>query len=125
MDLNKKVLVVDDFLTARRIMKNILKQIGFANIFEAENGEAALKVLKGNDIDLVILDWNMPVMDGLEMLKAIRADEDLKAVTVLMVTAEGQKQNVVDAIRAGANGYVVKPYTAKTIKEKLQQIIGG
>jgi len=123
MDLNKKVLVVDDFLTARRIMKNILKQIGFTNIVEAENGEEALKVLKKDGIDLVVSDWNMPVMDGLEMLKAIRADEDLKAITVLMVTAEAQKDNIVDAISAGVSEYIVKPYTAKTIEEKLQKLL--
>lgn len=123
MDLNKKVLVVDDFLTARRIMKNILKQIGFSNIVEAENGEEALKVLKKDGIDLVVSDWNMPVMDGLEMLKAIRADENLKAITVLMVTAEAQKDNIVDAISAGVSEYIVKPYTAKTIEEKLQKLL--
>jgi two-component system chemotaxis response regulator CheY len=123
MDLNKKVLVVDDFLTARRIMKNILKQIGFTDIFEAENGEEALKVLKANDIDMVISDWNMPVMDGLKMLKAIRADEDLKAIAVLMVTAEAQKANIIDAISAGVSEYIVKPYTAATIEEKLQKLL--
>jgi len=123
MDFNKKVLVVDDFLTARRIMKNILKQIGFTDIFEAENGEEALKVLKANDIDMVISDWNMPVMDGLKMLKAIRADENLKAITVLMVTAEAQKANIIDAISAGVSEYIVKPYTAATIEEKLQKLL--
>ncbi len=123
MDLNAKVLIVDDFSTMRRIVKNIVRQIGFKNITEAENGAMALQKLKSEKFDLVITDWNMPEMSGLDLLKAIRADDELKATPVLMVTAEAKKENIVDAIKAGVNNYVVKPFTAETLQEKLEKIL--
>lgn len=122
MDFNMKVLVVDDFATMRRIVKNVLKQIGFTNIVEADDGTTALAVLKKDKIDLVISDWNMPKMNGLDLLKAIKGDESLKNVPFLMVTAEAQKSAVVEAVQAGVDSYIVKPFTADTVKEKLAQI---
>ncbi|CAN2041912.1 chemotaxis protein CheY [Candidatus Magnetomoraceae bacterium gMMP-15] len=124
MDLNMNVLVVDDFLTMRRILKNILKQVGFSNLSEAEDGAAALEVIKSSDpkIDLVIADWNMPKMTGIELLKAIRADENLKDMPVIMVTAEAQKSRVLEAVQAGVSNYIVKPFTAETVQEKLEQV---
>jgi two-component system, chemotaxis family, chemotaxis protein CheY len=122
MDLSMKILIVDDFATMRRIMKNILKQIGFANITEADDGTTALEELKKGEFDLVISDWNMPKMTGLDLLKAVRDDDNLKAMPFLMVTAEAQKQNVVDAVQAGVSNYVVKPFTAEAISEKLEKI---
>lgn len=122
MDLSKKILIVDDFATMRRILKNILKQIGFASITEADNGNTALEELKKKQFDLIISDWNMPQMSGLDLLKSIRADANLKELPVLMVTAEAQKQNVIEAVKAGVTGYVVKPFTADAILEKLEKI---
>lgn len=122
MDLSMKVLIVDDFATMRRIMKNILKQLGFTNIIEADDGTTALEELKKTDIDLIISDWNMPKMTGLELLKAVRGADNLKDLPFLMVTAEAQKQNVIDAVQAGVSNYVVKPFTAEAISEKLQKI---
>lgn len=121
-DLNMKVLVVDDMSTMRRIMKNILKQLGFANMEEAENGQEALQKLRADTYGFVVSDWNMPVMPGIEMLRAIRADEKLKHIPVLMVTAEAQKENLIEAIQAGVNNYVVKPFTAETMQEKVNKI---
>ncbi len=124
MDLSMKILIVDDFATMRRIMKNILKQIGFTNIVEADDGTTALEELKKNKVDLIVSDWNMPKMTGLELLKAVRASDDLKEIPFLMVTAEAQKQNVIDAVQAGVSNYVVKPFTAEAITEKLEKIFG-
>ncbi|MEY4528712.1 MAG: chemotaxis regulator transmitting signal to flagellar motor component [Nitrospirota bacterium] len=121
-DLNMKILVVDDMSTMRRIVKNILKQLGFANMEEAENGQEALQKLRADTFGFVVSDWNMPVMPGIEMLRAIRADEKLKHIPVLMVTAEAQKENLIEAIQAGVNNYVVKPFTAETMQEKINKI---
>ena len=117
-----KFLVVDDFSTMRRIVRNLLKELGFTNVEEAEDGAIALQKLKAGSFDFVVSDWNMPNMDGLEMLKQIRADEALKSLPVLMVTAEAKKENIIAAAQAGANGYVVKPFTSATLEEKLNKI---
>ncbi|HIJ55839.1 MAG TPA: response regulator [Deltaproteobacteria bacterium] len=124
MDLSITVLVVDDFATMRRIVKNILRQLGFENIIEADDGTTALDALKKNKIDLIVSDWNMPKMTGLELLKTVRASDEYKDVPFLMVTAETQKQNVLDAVQAGVSNYVVKPFTAEQISDKLQKIYG-
>jgi two-component system chemotaxis response regulator CheY len=124
MDLSMKILIVDDFATMRRIMKNILKQIGFTNIIEADDGTTALEELKKTSVDLIISDWNMPKMTGLDLLKNVRGTDGLKEVPFLMVTAEAQKQNVIDAVQAGVTNYVVKPFTAEAISEKLEKIFG-
>ncbi len=123
MDTSIKVLIVDDFATMRRILKNILKQLGFKNILEADDGTTALEVLEKQDIDLIISDWNMPKMSGLDLLKRVRADEKYSKHPFLMVTAEAQKQNVIEAVQAGVSNYVVKPFTAEAISEKLKKII--
>jgi two-component system chemotaxis response regulator CheY len=125
MDLNMKVLIVDDFATMRRILRNILKQIGFTNITEADDGSTALKELKKEKYDLILCDWNMPEMPGIDLLNAIRADGELKGIPFVMVTAEAQKDNIVGAVKAGVNSYVVKPFTAETINEKLKKVFGG
>lgn len=125
LDLNMKVLVVDDFATMRRILRNILKQIGFANINEADDGKSALKMLKKERFDLVMCDWNMPEMPGIELLKAVRSDEELKDLPFVMVTAEAQKENILEAVKAGVSNYVVKPFTAETIGEKLEKVFGS
>jgi len=122
LDLKMKVLVVDDFSTMRRILKNILKQIGYSDIEEAEDGNSALARLRQGGFGLVVSDWNMPNMTGLDLLKAIRADNALNNMPVLMVTAEAKKENVMDAIKAGVNNYVVKPFTADMLKEKIEKI---
>ncbi|MDP2862166.1 MAG: response regulator, partial [Desulfobacterales bacterium] len=109
MDLKMKVLVVDDFATMRRIIKNILKQIGFTNIIEAEDGKSALKMLQNDKFDLIMCDWNMPEMPGIELLGKVRADEQLKGIPFVMVTAEAQKENIIEAVKAGVNSYIVKP----------------
>ena len=121
-NLNMKILVVDDMSTMRRIVKNILKQLGFNNLEEAENGQEALTKLKADTYGFVVSDWNMPVMMGIDMLRAIRADEKLKAIPVLMVTAEAQKENLMEAVKAGVSNYVVKPFTAETMQEKINKI---
>jgi two-component system, chemotaxis family, chemotaxis protein CheY len=118
-----KILVVDDFATMRRIIKNILKQLGYNNIEEADDGTSALTKLQGAKYDLVITDWNMPNMSGLDLVKAVRADEKLKATPILMVTAEAMKENIVAAIKAGVNNYIVKPFTAEVMKEKIDKIM--
>jgi two-component system chemotaxis response regulator CheY len=123
MDKHIKVLVVDDFATMRKVIRNLLKQIGYENIVEAEDGVVALKLLKSQKIDLVISDWNMPNMTGLELLKAVRADEDLKQTPFLMVTAEALQDNVVAAVKAGVSNYIVKPFTAETLNEKISKIM--
>ncbi len=121
-DKNMRFLVVDDFSTMRRIVRNLLKELGFVNVEEAEDGAIALQMLKAGGFDFVVSDWNMPNMDGLTLLQSIRADENLKKLPVLMVTAEAKKENIVAAAQAGANGYVVKPFTAATLDEKLNKI---
>jgi len=122
-DLNMKILVVDDFSTMRRIIRNILKEIGYTNIDEADDGSTALEKLRGGGFDFVITDWNMPNMPGIELLKAIRQDDALKHTPVLMVTAEAAKENVVIAVQAGVSNYIVKPFTAVALKEKIDLIL--
>ncbi len=122
VDKNMSILVVDDFPTMRRIVRTLLKELGFANVDEAEDGQQALSKLKGGGFELVVSDWNMPNVDGLEMLRRIRADDGLKHLPVLMVTAEAKKENIIAAAQAGASGYVVKPFTAATLEEKLNKI---
>jgi two-component system chemotaxis response regulator CheY len=119
---NTRFLVVDDFSTMRRIVRNLLKELGYTNVDEAEDGVAALSKLKGGNFEFVVSDWNMPNMDGLDLLKNIRADPELSKLPVLMVTAEAKKENIIAAAQAGANGYVVKPFTAATLDEKLSKI---
>jgi len=121
-DKNLSFLVVDDFSTMRRIVRNLLKELGYANVEEAEDGAEALERLRGGNFQFVVSDWNMPNLDGLEMLKQIRADESLKSLPVLMVTAEAKKENIIAAAQAGASGYVVKPFSAATLEEKLNKI---
>jgi two-component system chemotaxis response regulator CheY len=117
-----KFLVVDDFSTMRRIVRNLLKELGFTNVEEAEDGAVALQRLKNGGIEFVITDWNMPNMDGLTLLQSVRADPALKALPVLMITAEAKKENIIAAAQAGASGYIVKPFTAATLNEKLEKI---
>lgn len=123
LDLNMKILVVDDFSTMRRIIKNILRELGYHNVEEAEDGAVAFEKLKGGGFDFVVTDWNMPNMPGIDLLKAIRADESLMHIPVLMVTAESQKENVVQAVEAGVNNYIVKPFTATALKERIDLIL--
>jgi two-component system, chemotaxis family, chemotaxis protein CheY len=117
-----KFLVVDDFSTMRRIVRNLLKELGFVNVEEAEDGAVALARLKSGGIDFVVTDWNMPNMDGLTLLQSIRADAALKHLPVLMITAEAKKENIIAAAQAGASGYIVKPFTAATLSEKFTKI---
>jgi len=124
MDTSIKVLVVDDFATMRRIVKGVLKQLGFDSIVEAEDGSGALETLKKEKVGLIVSDWNMPKMTGLELLKAVRGDDNLKGIPFIMVTAEGQKDNVVEAVKAGVSNYIVKPFTPETFNEKLQKVFG-
>jgi two-component system, chemotaxis family, chemotaxis protein CheY len=123
VDKNMRILVVDDFPTMRRIVRNLLKELGFSNVDEAEDGAAGLAKLKAGGFEFVVSDWNMPNMDGLTMLKEIRADASISNLPVLMVTAEAKKENIIAAAQAGANGYVVKPFTAATLDEKLNKIL--
>lgn len=124
IDTSMKVLVVDDFATMRRIVKGVLKQLGFSNIIEAEDGNMAMGELKKEKIGLIVSDWNMPNMSGLDLLKAVRGDASLKAIPFIMVTAEGQKENVIEAVKAGVSNYIVKPFTPETFGEKLQKVFG-
>ncbi|MEQ9497211.1 MAG: response regulator [Deltaproteobacteria bacterium] len=121
-DKDIRILSVDDFSTMRRIVKNILRQLGYNNVDEAENGDAALQALRAKKYDLVISDWNMPVKTGIELLKEVRADPDLSEMPFLMVTAEAERHQVVEAVEAGVNNYVLKPFTAKILSEKLSGI---
>jgi two-component system chemotaxis response regulator CheY len=123
MDTSIKILIIDDFATMRRILKNILKQLGFKNLVEADDGTTALNILESQKIDLIISDWNMPKMTGLELLKKVRASTEYKKTPFLMVTAEAQKQNVIEAVQAGVSNYVVKPFTAEAISDKLKKIL--
>jgi two-component system chemotaxis response regulator CheY len=120
---NLRFLIVDDFSTMRRIIRNILKEIGYANADEAEDGQAALVKLRQSAFDFVVSDINMPVMNGFELLQSIRADDTLKALPVLMVTAEARKEDIVTAAQSGASGYIVKPFTKATLEEKVQKIL--
>jgi two-component system, chemotaxis family, chemotaxis protein CheY len=122
-DPHMKVLAVDDFPTMRRIVKTLLRQLGYTNVVEAEDGQAALTKLKQEKFDLVLLDWNMPRMTGLELLKAIRADDNLRNTPVVMITAEGRKEDVLEAVKAGVNNFIVKPFTAETLEEKLNKVL--
>lgn len=123
VDLKMKILVVDDFSTMRRIVRNLLKQNGYENIDEAEDGEQALAKLKNGNFQFVVSDWNMPNMTGIELLKGVRSDPALKALPFLMVTAESDKEKVVEAIKAGVNNYIIKPFTAEVLKEKMEKIL--
>ncbi len=123
MDTSIKILIIDDFATMRRILKNILKQLSFKNLVEADDGTTALNVLESQKVDLIISDWNMPKMTGLELLKKVRASTEYKKTPFLMVTAEAQKQNVIEAVQAGVSNYVVKPFTAEAISDKLEKIL--
>jgi two-component system, chemotaxis family, chemotaxis protein CheY len=118
-----KFLIVDDFATMRRIVRNLLKEIGHQNADEAEDGQAALKMLKSSAYDFVVSDVNMPNMNGFDLLRQIRADAALKALPVLMVTAEAKKEDIITAAQAGASGYIVKPFTKATLEEKLAKIL--
>ncbi len=124
-DQNMRFLVVDDFSTMRRIVRNLLKELGFSNVDEAEDGQVALHKLKNSQFDFVVTDWNMPNMTGIELLKAIRADAQLKHLPVMMVTAEAKKENIIEAATAGASGYIVKPFTAATLDEKLKKVFAN
>ena len=121
-DNNLRFLVIDDFATMRRIVRNLLQDLGFKNVEEAEDGHDALTKLRASKFDFVISDWNMPNIDGLQMLSEMRKDDNLKTIPVLMVTAEAKKENIIAAAQAGASGYVVKPFTAATLEEKLSKI---
>src|SRR5689334_24104231 len=117
-----KFLVVDDFSTMRRIVRNLLKELGFTNVDEAEDGVVALQKLRAGSFDFIVSDWNMPNMTGIELLRTVRQDPALKHLPMLMVTAEAKKENIVEAAQAGASGYIVKPFTAATLDEKLNKI---
>lgn len=121
-DPKMRFLVVDDFSTMRRIVRNLLKELGFSNVDEAEDGQIALQKLQNGGFDFVVTDWNMPNMDGLTLLQTIRASPTLKHLPVLMITAEAKRENIIAAAQAGASGYIVKPFTAATLNEKLQKI---
>ena len=121
-DPRMKFLVVDDFSTMRRIVRNLLKELGYSNTEEAEDGVVALNMLRNDKFDFVVSDWNMPNMTGIELLKGIRAEPTLKDLPVLMITAEARKENIIEAAQNGANGYIVKPFTAATLDEKLSKI---
>lgn len=121
-DFKMKILVVDDFSTMRRIVKNLLRQLGYENIEEAEDGAQAFSKLKNGGYGFVVSDWNMPNMDGLEMLKKVRSDPELKDLPILMVTAEAEKEKVITAIQAGVNNYIVKPFTGEILKEKMDKV---
>lgn len=122
MNKNMRILIVDDFSTMRRIVKNLLRDLGFNNTHEADDGLTALPLLKKGDFDFVVTDWNMPGMQGIDLLKYIRADAELRHLPVLMITAEAKREQIIEAAQAGVNGYIVKPFTAATLKEKLDKI---
>ncbi|WP_006786146.1 chemotaxis response regulator CheY [Thiorhodospira sibirica] len=117
-----KILIVDDFSTMRRIIKNLLRDLGYNNTSEADDGSSALPMLQNGNFEFLITDWNMPNMPGIELLKAVRADARLKDLPVLMVTAEAKREQIVEAAQAGVNGYIIKPFTAETLKEKIEKI---
>lgn len=124
MSKNLRFLVVDDFSTMRRIVKNLLNDLGYANVQEADDGQTALPMLKSGGFDFLVTDWNMPGMPGLDLLKAVRADPALSKMPVLMLTAEAKREQIIEAAQAGVNGYVIKPFTAITLKEKIDKILG-
>ena len=117
-----KILIVDDFSTMRRIIKNLLRDLGFTNTVEADDGITAIPVLNSGSIDFLVTDWNMPGMTGIDLLRHVRADEKLRSLPVLMVTAEAKREQIIEAAQAGVNGYVVKPFTALALKEKIEKI---
>lgn len=119
---NMKILIVDDFSTMRRIIRNLLRELGYDNVAEADDGNSALPMLKRGGYDFLITDWNMPGMTGIELLEAVRGDTELAGLPVLMVTAEAKRDQIVAAAKAGVNGYIVKPFTANTLKEKIDRI---
>jgi two-component system chemotaxis response regulator CheY len=123
-DKNMRVLVVDDFSTMRRIIKNILRQLGFTNIVEADDGTTAWEILNKERIDFVISDWNMPKMTGIELLRKVRASEEYADVPFLMVTAEGLQENIIEAVQAKVSNYIVKPFTPETLGQKIDKIFG-
>ncbi|HEX6993003.1 MAG TPA: chemotaxis response regulator CheY [Gammaproteobacteria bacterium] len=125
IDKSMKVLVVDDFSTMRRIIRNLLREIGFTNTVEADDGATALPILKAGGVDFLITDWNMPGMPGIELLNAVRSDEKLKHIPVLMVTAEAKRDQIIQAAQAGINGYIVKPFTAATLQQKIEKIFAS
>jgi two-component system, chemotaxis family, chemotaxis protein CheY len=125
MSSELRFLVVDDFSTMRRIVKNFLNDLGYTNVTEADDGNTALPILKAGGIDFLVTDWNMPGMPGLELLKAVRSDPALAKLPVLLVTAEAKREQIVEAAQAGVNGYVVKPFTAVTLKEKIEKILAS
>ncbi len=122
MDRDMKILIVDDFATMRRIIRNLLRELGFTNTHEADDGDSALPMLQSGNFDFVVSDWNMPRMTGLDLLRAVRADVNLNKLPILMVTAESKRERIVEAAEAGVNGYVVKPFTAGTLEEKINEI---
>lgn len=122
MNTNMKILIVDDFSTMRRIIKNLLRDLGFNNTHEADDGNTALPMLKSGGFDFLITDWNMPGMQGIDLLRAVRSDPNLSSLPVLLVTAEARRDQIVLAAEAGVNGYIVKPFTAQTLKEKIDKI---
>jgi len=122
LDKNMKILIVDDFSTMRRIIKNLLRDLGFNNTQEADDGNTALPMLQSGNYDFLVTDWNMPGMTGIDLLKAVRADAKLASLPVLLVTAEAKKDQIIEAAQAGVNGYIVKPFTAVTLKEKIEKI---
>jgi two-component system chemotaxis response regulator CheY len=122
LDKNMKILIVDDFSTMRRIIKNLLRDLGFTNTAEADDGVTALPMLQSGAFDFLVTDWNMPGMTGIDLLRHVRADERLKHLPVLMVTAEAKRDQIIEAAQAGVNGYVVKPFTAQALKEKIDKI---
>ncbi|AIG05471.1 response regulator [Pseudomonas proteolytica] len=122
MDKNMKILIVDDFSTMRRIIKNLLRDLGFTNTVEADDGITAIPILNSGSIDFLVTDWNMPGMTGIDLLRHVRADEKLRNLPVLMVTAEAKREQIIEAAQAGVNGYVVKPFTALALKEKIEKI---
>ena len=122
MDSNMKILVVDDFSTMRRIVKNLLADLGYTNTTEADDGKTAWPMLQAGDFEFVVTDWNMPGMTGIDLLRQIRADARLASLPVLMVTAEAQREQIIEAAKAGVSGYIIKPFTAATLKEKLDKI---
>jgi two-component system chemotaxis response regulator CheY len=121
-DKNMRVLVVDDFSTMRRIIKNILRQLGFNNIIEADDGTTAWEILNKDRIDFIIADWNMPKMTGIELLRKVRASEEFADLPFLMVTAEGLQENIIEAVQAGVSNYIVKPFTPETLSQKIDKI---
>jgi two-component system chemotaxis response regulator CheY len=122
VNTNMRVLVVDDFSTMRRIIKNILRQLGFSNIIEADDGTAAWEILNKDQVDFIISDWNMPQMTGIELLRKVRASEEFGDLPFLMVTAEAQQENIIEAVQAKISNYIVKPFTAETLGQKINKI---